>query len=331
MLKNILLIGTGGTICSEDSGEGLSPKMSPVELLSFCPEIKKYCKVEVVQLLNLDSTNIRPAHWIMIAETICANYNNYDGFVISHGTDTMAYSAAALSYLVQNSSKPIVFTGAQKPMDVVGTDAIRNMTDAFILASDENSSGVQLVFNGSVIAGTRARKNFSKSFAAFGSINYPEIAHVQDGIVTRYINETVIGEPKFYDYLNPNVGLVKFVPGMRNDVLKYIVDQYDGIIVESFGVGGLPEYSDFYDQIKRAIDLGKLVVMTTQVPSEGSNLSVYKVGAYLKNNFKLLEAHDMTTEAAFTKLMWVLAQTQDFAKAEELFYETICHDILFKC
>lgn len=330
MKKKVLLIGTGGTICSEDSGEGLSPKMTPTELLSFCPDIPKFCEVEAVQIFNLDSTNIRPGHWIKIAETIHDNYESYDGFVISHGTDTMAYSSAALSYLVQNSLKPIVFTGAQKPMDAVGTDAIRNMTEAFLVASDDESYGVQIVFNGFVIAGPRARKNFSKSFGAFGSINFPEIARVQDGKITRFITDKLSGAPRFYNYLDPNVGLVKFVPGMRNDVLKYIIDQYDGIVVESFGVGGLPEYSDFYDQIKRAIDLGKLVVMTTQVPSEGSNLSVYKVGAYLKNHFNILEAHDMTTEAAFTKLMWILGQTHDFNKAEEMFYETIYHDILYK-
>ena len=330
MKKKILLIGTGGTICSKDSGEGLSPKMTPTELLGFCPDIQKNCEVEAIQIFSLDSTNIRPGHWLKMAETIHDNYSLYDGFVISHGTDTMAYSSAALSYLIQNSSKPVILTGAQKPMDVIGTDAIRNMTEAFIVASDDRSHGVQIVFNGLVIAGTRARKNFSKSYGAFGSINFPEIARVQDGNVIRYIEDQITGEPKLYNYLNPNVGLVKFVPGMRNDVLKYIINQYDGIVVESFGVGGLPEYSDFYDQIKRAIDLGKLVVMTTQVPSEGSNLSVYKVGAYLKNHFNILEAHDMTTEAAFTKLMWILGQTQDFNKAEEMFYETIYHDILYK-
>ena len=329
-MKKVLLIGTGGTISSVDTGEGLSPQMMASDLLKYCPDISKYCEVDCLQLMSLDSTNIRPAHWIQIADTIQTNYDKYDGFVIAHGTDTMAYSAAALSYLIQDSKKPIVFTGAQKPMGESGSDAMRNITDAFILASDDESCGVQLVFFGSVIAGTRARKNFSKSFSAFGSINFPEIARIQDGKIARFITEKVPDEPKFYDYINPNVGLVKFVPGMRNDVLHYIVDQYDGLVVETFGVGGLPEYSDFYDQIKRAIDLGKLVVMTTQVPSEGSNLSVYKVGAYLKNHFNILEAHDMTTEAAFAKLMWVLAQTTDFKEAEKLFYKTICHDILYK-
>ena len=329
-MKKILLIGTGGTICSVESGEGLSPELTPEELLTFAPEIKKFCEVECVQILNLDSTNMRPAHWIMISDTIRENYDKYDGFVIAHGTDTMAYTAAGVSYLIQNSPKPIVFTGAQKPAGEPGSDAARNITDAFICASDDSSHGVQLVFAGSVIAGTRARKNFSKSFAAFGSINFPEIARIQDNVLVRYVVDPKPEKPIFYDYINPNVGLVKFVPGMRNDVLRYLIEQYDGLVVETFGVGGLPEYSDFYDQIKMAIDMGKLVVMTTQVSNEGSNLSVYKVGAYLKNHFNILEAHDMNTEAAFAKLMWVLGQTTDFKEAESLFYKTIYHDILYK-
>ena len=329
-MKKILHIGTGGTICSQDTGEGLSPSIGAKVLLKYCPDIEKYCDVDSVQLLNLDSTNIRPGHWLKIAEAIEKNYDQYDGFVISHGTDTMAYSAAALSYLVQDSPKPIVFTGAQKPIDAIGSDAIRNLTDAFIVASDDNSQGVQIVFFGSVICGTRARKNFSKSFGAFGSINFPEIARIQDGRIARFVVNDVPKAPKFYSYLNPNVGLIKFVPGMRSDVLNYLINQYDGLVVESFGVGGLPEYSDFYEQIKQAVDNGKLVVMTTQVPSEGSNLGVYRVGAQLKDHLNILEAHDMTTESALCKLMWILGQTSEFKEAEKLFYTTIYHDILYK-
>lgn len=335
-MKRILLLGTGGTIASAPAAEGLAPKLSAGDLLALAPDIQNLCSVTCEQVLNLDSTNMRPAHWILLAETIRKNYDAYDGFVILHGTDTMAYTAAGLSYLIQQSTKPIVLTGAQKPAGEVGSDAMRNLTDAFLCACDDASAGVQIVFAGSVIAGTRARKNFSKSFAAFVSVNFPEIARVQDGRIVRYVTEETANGPVFADFINPNVGVVKFVPGMRNDVLHYIVDQYDGLVVETFGVGGLPEYSDFYEQIKRAVDAGKLVVMTTQVSNEGSNLSVYQVGAHLKNSLRILEAHDMTTETAFAKLMWVLGQTekltgaQRFDRAEELFYQTIGHDILFK-
>lgn len=329
-MKKVLLIGTGGTISSVNKGSGLEPSFTADDILKYCPSLEEICKVETIQLFSLDSTNIRPAHWLIIADTIQKNYDQYDGFVVLHGTDTMAYSAAALNYLIQNSPKPIVFTGSQKPIDEPTTDAVKNIVDAFIVACDDNCHGVQLVFFDSIIAGSRARKNYSKSYFAFGSVNYPELGHIYDNKVIKYINEDKPSNPEFYDYLNPNVGLIKFTPGMRNDVLKYLIDQYDGLVIETFGVGGLPEYSDFYNQISRALSLEKMVVMTTQVPNEGSNLSVYKLGSYLKNNFNILEAHDMTTESALCKLMWVLAQTTDFNEAESLFYKTIGHDILYK-
>lgn len=328
-LKNILLIGTGGTIASVSSDEGLVPEMSTEEVLSIAPEVTDMCWVDCVQVVNLDSSNMRPEHWLLIAEAIKKNYDAYSGFVITHGTDTMAYTAAALSYLIQNSRKPIVLTGAQKPATEPGSDARRNITDAFVCACDASSSGVQIVFSGSAICGTRARKNYSKSFAAFGSINFPELARIEDGRLIRFIPENVTGEVRFYDSIDPNVGVVKFVPGMKKDVLRYFIDAHDGIVVESFGVGGLPEYSDFYSDIEYATESGKLVVMTTQVPNEGSNLSLYKVGTSVKKHLNILEAHDMTTEAAFTKLMWVLGQTRDFRTAEKLFYTKISHDLQY--
>lgn len=329
-MKKILLIATGGTISSKNKGNGLEPSFKGDDIIEYCPVLKEFCQIDTNQLFTLDSTNIRPAHWLAMADTIQKNYDLYDGFVILHGTDTMAYSAAALNYLIQDSPKPIVFTGSQKPIDDPTTDAIKNLEDAFRVACDDTCFGVQLVFFGSIIAGSRARKNYSKSYFAFGSINYPELGHIYDNKVVRYIKDNKPTKPTFYDFMNPNVGLIKFIPGLRNDVLSYLIEQYDGLIVETFGVGGLPEYSDFYKQISRALSLGKMVVMTTQVPNEGSNLSVYKVGAYLKNNFNILEAHDMTTESALCKLMWVLAQTTDFKQAESLFYKTIGYDILYK-
>lgn len=329
-MKKILIIATGGTISSLNKGNGLEPSLSGSSILKFCPEIKNICVFDVNELFAIDSTNIRVAHWIAIADVIRENYEKYDGFIVLHGTDTMAYTAAALNYLIQDSPKPIVLTGSQKPIDNPTTDAIQNIYDAFTVACSDICFGVQIVFFGSIIAGSRARKNYSKSFFAFGSINFPELGHVYDNKVTKYINELKPEKARFFDFLNPNVGLIKFIPGMKNDVLSYLIDQYDGLIIETFGVGGLPEYSDFYKQIARAISLGKLVVVTTQVPNEGSNLSVYKVGTHIKNSLKIFEAHDMTTESALCKLMWVLAQTDNADDAEALFYKTIGYDILYK-
>lgn len=328
MKKKILMIGTGGTISSHDNGQGLLPSMQVEELMKYCPKIKELCDVDCIQPIFLDSTNIRPGHWITIADTVQKNYDNYDGFVITHGTDTMAYTAAGLSYLMQNCRKPIVLTVSQTPISEPGSDAIRNLTDAFICACDRNFHNVMIVFFGSVIAGTRARKNYSRSFSAFGSINFPEIAKIVNGSVIHFVNDDIVGSPVFYDYLDPNVGVLKFVPGLRTKVLQSLIEQYDGLVIESFGVGGLPEYSDYYDQISKASEQGKLIVMTTQVANEGSDLSVYKVGAKVKNNLKVLEAYDMTTESAFAKLMWILGVTTDFGEAQDLFYKTVNHDIL---
>lgn len=329
-MKKILIIGTGGTIASKPSADGLTPDLDSKQLIDSIPSISDICDVDCIQAFSLDSTNVRPEHWLILAEIITENYDRYDGFVITHGTDTMAYTAAGLSYLIQNSKKPIVLTGAQKPIGEEITDAKRNIIDALIYAVDEGSHGVVIVFSGAVICGTRARKNYSKRFMAFGSINFPELARVEDGRVIRYVPEPYSGETVFYDNLNANVGLLKLTPGMRNDVMRYAIDRYDGLVVESFGVGGLPEYSDFYQQIKRAVERRKLIVMTTQVPNEGSDLSVYRVGSILKNSLRVLEAHDMTSEAVLAKLMWVLGETDDFDRAEALFYRPVHHDTLYR-
>ena len=329
-MKKILMIGTGGTIASKPSADGLTPDLDSKQLIDSIPSISDICDVDCIQAFSLDSTNVRPEHWLILAEIITENYDRYDGFVITHGTDTMAYTAAGLSYLIQNSKKPIVLTGAQKPIGEEITDAKRNIIDALIYAVDEGSHCVVVVFSGAVICGTRARKNYSKRFMAFGSINFPELARVEDGRVIRYVPEPYSGETVFYDNLNANVGLLKLTPGMRNDVMRYAIDRYDGLVVESFGVGGLPEYSDFYQQIKRAVERRKLIVMTTQVPNEGSDLSVYRVGSILKNSLRVLEAHDMTSEAVLAKLMWVLGETDDFDRAEALFYRPVHHDTLFR-
>ena len=331
-MKNILMIGTGGTIASEMTPSGLTPELNSTQLLSFVPRIGEMCHVDCVQLYSLDSTNIRPAHWLGVAKAVRENYARYDGFVISHGTDTMAYTAAALSYLIQGSPKPFVLTGAQKPIWFDGTDSKRNLTDAFLYAC-RGCGGVQIVFHGKVILGTRARKTCSKSFQAFSSVNYPDLAVVQDEHLLQYMRCACYPSPVFYDALDDKVGLLKLIPGTPAAVLEFMLDRFDGLVIESFGVGGLPEYegdASYFDIIHRGIARGKLVVMTTQVPNEGSNLAVYHVGGRLKSALCLLEAYDMTTEAAVAKLMWIMGQTRDFDETERLFYRPVARDILYE-
>ena len=327
-MKKILLIGTGGTIASEVTHNGLAPELTTEQLLAHIPAISGICEVECIQLLSLDSTNITPEHWLMMAQCIRKNYHAYDGFVLTHGTDTMAYTAAALSYLIQGSPKPIILTGAQKPIGFDSTDSKINLLDAFRCAS-EDMPGVSIVFNNQVILGTRARKTRSKSFQAFSSINYPDLGVLRDGVLLRYIRQDCGAYPMFYDQLDTKVALMKLVPGANRTMADFLLEQNDALILESFGVGGLPEAGGFYDCIREWMEKGKIVVLTTQVANEGSDLGVYRVGCQLKSDLRVLEAYDMGTEALVAKLMWILGQTQDRGEVERLFYTPVAKDILW--
>ena len=330
-MKQILLIATGGTIASKRTENGLAPLILSEELLDYVPDARSFCRVDSLQLLNLDSTNIRPRHWLMMAEAIRDRYDSYDGFVICHGTDTMAFTAAALSYLIQNSPKPIILTGAQKPIDMENTDARINLLDSLRYACCDKAHGVSLVFGGKVIAGTRARKMRAKSYNAFSSINYPYLASIQDDRIVHYITEECTGRPAFYDRLNSKVFLLKLIPGVQPEILSLIEDSYDAFIIEGYGVGGLPdsEDGDFLAEIERLVEKGKVVVMATQVVHEGSDMTVYEVGHRAKEKLGLLECRDMNLEAAVAKLMWILGQTNDPVKVRAMFQTTIRYDLLF--
>ena len=186
-MKKILFIATGGTIASKKTENGLTPQITPEELLSYIPEVEGLCEITAVNPFNLDSSNVVPENWSTLVKVVKEHYEDYDGFVIAHGTDTMAYTAAALSYMIQNSEKPIVITGAQRPINLDITDAKTNLSDSFYYACDDASQGVQIVFDGKVIAGTRAKKVRTKSYNAFSSIDFPYLAVMQDRRILRYL------------------------------------------------------------------------------------------------------------------------------------------------
>lgn len=333
-MKKILMIGTGGTIASKQTKHGLTPVLTTEEIVGYIPQALKYCDITTIQVCNIDSTDVTPQHWKLITTTIAEYYERFDGFVICHGTDTMAYTASALSYMVQNSNKPIVITGAQKPIDMEVTDAKNNLLDSFIYASDEQSQGVTIVFDGKVIAGTRAKKINAKSYNAFTSINYPYPAIIQDQKIIRYIpNIPYNEEVSFYYNMDKSVFVLKMIPGIKPDILSYIFNNYNCLILESYGVGGLPENitHEFYLQMAEWTAKGKIVVMTTQVANEGSNMTVYQVGKRIKVDFDLVEAYDMTLESTITKLMWIMGLPQmTYEKMKKLFYTKINHDILYQ-
>ena len=330
-MKHILLIATGGTIASRPTENGLAPQLLADDILRCVPALGSLCRIDAVQPMNIDSTNMSPDCWLALADCLRAHYDQYDGFVIAHGTDTMAYTACALSYLVQRSVKPIVLTGAQKSIYVQDTDARRNLYDAFVAAQDDNLAGVYIVFDGRVILGTRARKTRTKSMNAFSSIDYPDVALIRDGRILHYIRQPrPQTPPAFYGRLDASVFVLRLIPGMNPEVLRLLASRFDALVIESFGVGGLPcyEQADFLSAAAAWSSAGKPIVITTQVPHEGSDLAVYQVGARAAAQPGILQAYTMTVEAVVTKLMWILPQTRDLTEIKRLFYTPIACDLL---
>lgn len=328
-MKKILMIATGGTIASKSGSQGLAPALTAEDLLACVPEIKDVCRVEEVQPFNIDSTNIFSPHWLKIANIIESRYEEFDGFVITHGTDTMAYTAAALSYLLQDLAKPVVLTGSQKSAYLRDTDARQNLFDAFSFAADGQAFGVNIVFDGAVILGTRAKKTRTRSYNAFSSIDYPDVAIMREGKPFYYLQDEKPQTPRFYHAMNERVFVLKMYPGLSPEIFDYLAKKCDGLIIESFGAGGLPNYDndEFFVRLKAFLGQGKTVVCTTQVEREGSALDKYEVGRKLLSCGNVLEAKSMTTEATVAKLMWALAEAKNGADIKTLFETPVRHDI----
>lgn len=331
--KKILLLCTGGTIASTQGKEGLAPGLEGDDILKYIPSVKRICDIKIMQVCNIDSTDMTPFYWQMILQSIKKNYDSYDGFVILHGTDTMAYTAAALSYMIQNSPKPIVLTGSQKPICLDITDAKTNLTDSIYYVCDEKSCGVTVVFDGCVIAGTRAKKTCAHSYDAFSSVNFPIMASIWEGRIIRFVfQEKENLSVHFYEAMNDSIAILKLLPGSRPALLGYLFEQYDCLLIESFGVGGIPESlrDEFYSQMRHWRQKGKIVVIATQVVNEGSNMEVYKVGKKVKRDFGLIETYDMTLESAVTKMMHLMGvYGKDYSSICKGFYQTVSYDILY--
>ena len=342
-MKKILIIATGGTIASTPGGDGLAPGLTGEELAAYVPELADIAQVEVVQPMNIDSTNMRPADWVAISRTIMGAYEDFDGFVVLHGTDTMAYTAAALSYLIQGSPKPIVLTGSQQPMANPFTDARLNLYQSVLYATDDLSRDVTIVFGGQVIVGTRAHKQRTMSFNAFNSVNFPLPAIiragriVRDGGVGMALGDIWPGGagdvagaagPLVYDRLNERVIVLRLTPGLSPRVFDLLAGDFDAIVLETFGIGGIPEYerASFERAIFGWVESGHTLALTTQVSEEGLDLGVYEVGRAYAENADILKGDDMTTEALVAKTMWALGQSKDPEVVRELFYRTVNHD-----
>ncbi|RYL91642.1 asparaginase [Sporolactobacillus sp. THM19-2] len=326
-MKRILVAATGGTISSTPHQDGLAPGLSINQMAHYF-EHKQDVAVDFHVLMNKDSTNMQPEDWLAIARFIHENQDRYDSFIITHGTDTMAYTASALSYLLYNLQKTVVLTGSQVPVSFRRTDAKKNIKDALTFAKRANLPGVYIVFDGKAILGTRAVKMRTKSYDAFESINYPYIATI-DGERLRIDfrpKSQVSVFPRHFG-ICPDVFLLKVFPGLSPVFFDFLETHVKGLIIESFGNGGLSfENRNLTAGVKRLVQKGIPVIITTQCLEEGQNMELYEVGKRVADAGGIT-AGDMNTEAVVTKLMWVLAQTSDPAVVKQMMQTPIAHDL----
>lgn len=329
-MKRLLLLTTGGTIASEEGKNGLEPGMKSKDFLNHVPGIGLPYQLDTKSLLNIDSTNMQPESWVLMAEAVKESYDQYDGFIITHGTDTMSYTSAALSYMLQGSSKPIVLTGSQIPIAFEKTDAKRNIADAIRFAC-ENIGGVYVVFDGRVIHGTRAVKLRTKSYDAFESINYPYVASVsREGVEYNDNPELTLEQTLSLDTsLCTKVGLIRLYPGIEPGFFDALKEIYKGIIVEGYGSGGVPfQGRNILDKVNELAHEGIAVVITTQCLEEGEDIDVYEVGRNIDQTV-VIRAGNMNTEALIPKLMWTLGKTDDIKQVKKWMETPIANDLTF--
>lgn len=327
MQKKLLLLSTGGTIASVVSDSGLVPKESGEDLLKLLGEIPY--DIDVKDILQLDSSNMQPEEWKFIAEKIYEYRKDYDGIVLSHGTDTMAYTASMLTFMLQNIEIPVILTGSQVPINVVLSDAPDNLRLAFAAAAS-CQPGIYLAFDRKIMLGCRTVKVRTTNFNAFESVNVPPVARVtSDGLIFNNQNHKKDKQPCILNTdIDSRVSLVKLFPGFDPKLLFAMADSgCKGIVIEGYGLGGMN-----YIRRNTVAAIGKLirqgipVIASSQCLYERSDLTKYEVGrlALLEG---AISARDMTSESAITKLMWALGQGMDVHEVAEFFDTDVANEV----
>lgn len=314
------MITTGGTIACMPSENGLVPGISGNDIISLVPELKNICTIDTLELLNIDSSNISKKHYVLMIEAVEKNYDNYDGFVITHGTDTMAYSSSMLACAIENLSKPVVFTGSQLPLKAKATDAYRNLYDAFLAASD-NVYGVFLAFNGDIHYGDSVKKVYSENFTGFLSINNKTAGKSDNNKIIwnkLYKNHNI--KPVFNKNISEKVFVLKMVPSLKPDIIDVLINMgYKGIIIEGYGAGGVPTAdceNNFIPALKKAIENNVAVICATQCLYDGVHLDKYPAGI-LSEKYGAVSSKNMTLEKTLAKVMLGLGNNMDLKTLKE--------------
>lgn len=338
--SKILLIYTGGTIgMMKDFETGALKAFNFSELLQKIPELKQLeCNIETVSFETpIDSSTMHPDKWKEIVEIIDSNYENFDGFVVLHGSDTMSYSASALSFMLENLSKPVIFTGSQLPIGDLRTDAKENLITAIQIASlKENNepliSEVCLYFEYKLYRGNRTTKINAENFNAFISPNYPTL--IESGVNLKIFSElflpkTVQGKLKIHKNLDKDVVIIKMFPGITETILSAIfhIPQLKGIVLETYGSGNAPTEKWFLTLLNNAIKSGLHIINVTQCTIGNVTMGKYETSTVLKE-IGVISGKDITTEAAVTKLMYLLGQNIPKEKFKTVFETSLRGEML---
>lgn len=340
--SSILIIYTGGTIgMINDPKTGSLVPVDFTHIKNQVPEVNNFTfNIDSITFDKIiDSSNISPEIWIKLAKIIEKNYEKYDGFVILHGTDTMAYSASALSFLIENLEKPIVFTGSQLPIGTLRTDGKENFISAIEIAAAKKDGKpivpeVCVFFENMLYRGNRTTKHSAEYFDAFRSHNYPELAkagiHISYNTqAIQYNNSETIKTLKIHTQLNPNVATLRVFPGIQPSIIDAImnIEGLKALVLETFGSGNAPTEKWFTEKIKKIVE-NKIIVLNVSQCNVGSvDMGLYETSLDLLN-IGVISGRDITIEAAITKLMFLLGQNLTHSQVKKMLLKSLRGEII---